>query len=63
MYNADSRPYLLSKIPNYSDIFMSYSDIFSHMMAYFQSCVTLAYSEFCYIQNPGILRTQDIFRT
>ena len=37
-----------------SDIFTSYSDIFSHFVAY---------SEPCHIQNPGIFRTQDMIRT
>ena len=32
-------------------------------MAYLELCVTLAYSEPCHIQNPGIFRTQYIFRT
>ena len=41
---------------------MSYSDMFSHIVAYLEPCVTLAYSEPCYIQNPGILRNQHIFR-
>ena len=35
---------------------MSYSNIFSHVVAYLDSCVTLEYSEPCYIQNPGIFR-------
>ena len=46
-----------------SDIFTSYSDIFSHIVAYLKFCVTLAYSEPCHIQKPGIFRTQVIFRT
>ena len=32
----------------------TYSDIFSHIVAYLE---TLAYSELCHIQNPGIFRT------
>ena len=36
---------------------------FSHIVAYLEPCVTLAYSELCHIQNPEIFRTQDIFRT
>ena len=46
----------------YSGIFTSYSDIFSHIVAYLETCVPLAYSEPCHIQNHGIFRTQDIFR-
>ena len=46
-----------------SDKFMSYSDIFSHVVAYVEPCITLAYSEPCHIQNAGIFRTRDIFRT
>ena len=32
-------------------------------MVHWEPCVTLAYSETCHIQNPGIFITQDIFRT
>ena len=32
-------------------------------MACLEPCVILAYSESSHIQNPGIFRTQDIFRT
>ena len=39
---------------------MFYSNVFSHIVAYLNSCVTPAYLEPCYIQNPGIFRTQDI---
>ena len=39
---------------------MYYSVIFSHIVAYLDYYVTLAYSEPCYIQNPCIFRTQDI---
>ena len=49
-----------------SDIFRHIhvlSDIFSYMVAYLEPCVTLAYSEPCHIQNPGIFSSQDIFRT
>ena len=42
-------------------IFTVYSD--SHIVAYLEPCVTLAYSEPCHIQNPGIFKIQDIFRT
>ena len=41
----------------------AYSDIFSHIVSYVAPCVILTYSEPCPIQNPGIFRTQDIFRT
>ena len=47
----------------YSGTFASYSDIFSHFIAYLETCVTLAYSEPYHNQNPGIFRTRDIFRT
>ena len=40
---------------------LSYTSI--HIVAYWEPCVTLAYSEPCHIQNPGIFRAQDIFRT
>ena len=32
-------------------------DIFSHIVAYLEPCVTLAYSEPCHIQNSGVFRT------
>ena len=57
-----------------SGIFMqhiqAYSDIFRHNQAYSrviktysEPCVTLAYSEFWYIQNPGMFKARGIFRT
>ena len=65
LYYTYSEPYLLSKIQKYSGIFTSYLGIFSHIyfVAYLEPCVTLAYSECCHIQNPGIFRTQNIFTT
>ena len=39
------------------------SDILRHIIVYSESCVILAYSEPCNIQNPGIFRIQDMFRT
>ena len=47
----------------YSGIFTSDSDLFSHIVAYLKPCVTFVYSKSCHIQNPGIFRTQVIFRT
>ena len=63
LYYTYSEPYLLSKIQKYSGIFTSYLDIFSHIVAYLEPCVTLAYSECYHIQNPGIFRTKNIFTT
>ena len=54
---------LVLKIQTYPGIFTSCSDIFSHILADLEPSVTLAYSEPFHIQNPGIFRTQDIFRT
>ena len=42
---------------------MSYSDILGHIVGCLEPCVTLVCSEPCHIQNPGLFRTQDIFRT
>ena len=42
---------------------MSYSDIFSYIVAYLEPYATLAYSDPCHIQNLDIFRTQDLFRT
>ena len=46
------------------------SDLFRHIEAYSgisqansEPCVTVAYSELSYIQNPGIFKTRHIFRT
>ena len=54
------------KIRHIHVLFKTYSrpiqDIFSHILAYLEPCVTLAYSKLCHIQNPGIFRNQDIFR-
>ena len=46
----------LSIIVN-SNIFTSYLDILSYIVAYLEFCVTLAYSEPYHIQNSHILRT------
>ena len=54
---------LLSYIQTYSGIFRSYSDISSQIVAYLEHCVTLAYSQPCRIQNPGIFSTSDTCRT
>ena len=63
LYDKYSQLCLLSNIQTYSDIITSYSNIISHIVAYLEPCVTLAYSDTCHIQNPGIFRTQDKFRT
>ena len=39
------------------------SDIFRHIVTYLEPYVTLACSEACYNENPGICRTKDIFKT
>ena len=43
--------------------FFNYSDTSIHIVTCLESFVTLAYSELYQIQNPGIFRAQDIFRT
>ena len=63
MHDTYSEPCLLLKIQTYSGIFTPCSDIFSHIAAYLKPFVILAYSEHFHIQNPGIFRTQDMFRT
>ena len=62
-HDTYSEPCLLLEIQTYSVISTSYSYIFSNILAYLESCAALAYSEPCYIHNPGIVRTQAIFRT
>ena len=37
--------------------------LFRHVQAYSKPCVTLAYLQPWYIQNPDIFRTTSIFRT
>ena len=63
LHDTFSEPCLLLKIETYSGIFPSCSDIFSHIVAYLEPCAILAYSGPVHIQNPGIFRAQDIFRT
>ena len=36
---------------------------FSHIAAILKPCINLGYPDPCYIQNPGIFRTHDTFRT
>ena len=62
LYDTYSEPCLLSTIQTYSGIITSYSDIFSHIVAYLEPCVALEYSEPCHIQNPGIFRIHDMFK-
>ena len=68
LYDTNQNPLYYQKW-TYSGIFTSSLDIFSHIVAYFESCVTFAYSKarHWHIENhilsPGTLRTQDIFRT
>ena len=63
LHDTYSETCLLHKIQGYSGIFTFCSDIFNHFTAYLEPFVILAYSEPFHIQNPGIFRTQDIFRT
>ena len=56
LHDTYSEPCLLLKI-------QIYSYIFSHIVAYLEPFVILAYSESFHIQNPGIFRTQYIFGT
>ena len=62
-YDTYSESCLLSLIQTYSGILTPYSEIFSHTVTSLEPCVTLTDSEPCHIQNPGINRTQDVFRT
>ena len=59
---------LLSKIQPYLDTFTSYSEIFSHIVAYLEPCITVAYSEVWHIRNPRYIQNSvkaypGIFRT
>ena len=63
LYGTNSETCLLLQIQTYTGIFTSYSDIFSHIVACLEPCVTVAYLKPCHIQNPEIFRIQDIFRT
>ena len=50
----------LSIIVN-SAILTSYSDIFSHIVAYVEPCVALAYAEPCHIQDFGTFIEPEIY--
>ena len=54
---------IFTHIPTYSDISRHNQTYSGIIQAYFEPCVTPAYSEPWYIQNPGIFKTRDIFRT
>ena len=62
LHDTYSEPCLLLKIQTYSGIFTFCSDIFSYIVAYLEPCVISTYSEPFHIQNPGIFRSQDMFR-
>ena len=42
---------------------IAYSGRLRHIQAYSELCLTLAYSELLYIQNPSIFKTRAIFTT
>ena len=44
-------------------VLLRYIQPYCHIAAYLELCVTLVYSEPCHVQNPGIFRTYDTFRT
>ena len=44
-------------------IFRHIQELFRHIQAYPRPCVTLAYLEPWYIQNPDLFRSRSIFRT
>ena len=50
---------IFRNIQVYSRSIQTYSAILWHL----KPCVTREYAELCNIQNPGIFRTQHIFRT
>ena len=43
--------------------FCHIQDLFRHIQAYLEPCVTLTYLKLWYIQNLDIFRTRSIFRT
>ena len=43
-------------------IFRHIQELFKHIQAYAKPCVTLAYLEPRYIQNPDLFRSRNIFR-
>ena len=43
---------IFSHIQTYSDMIKHIEEIFTHIQAYLEPCVTLKYSEPWYIQNP-----------
>ena len=60
LHDTYSEPCLLLKIQT----FQAYSHpVQTYWAIYLEPCVFLAYSESFHIQNPGIFRTENIFRT
>ena len=53
---------IFTYIPAYSDISRHNQANSGIIQVYSEPCVTLAYYELWYIQNPGIFKTRGIFR-
>ena len=53
---------IFTYIPAYSDISRHNQTNSGIIQTYSEPCVTLAYYELWYIQNPGIFKTRGIFR-
>ena len=59
--NVKQKPF--RQIQAHSGIIRHIQELFRHIQAYSQPCVTLAYFGPWYIQNSKIFRTRSIFRT
>ena len=51
------------QIQAHSGIIRHIQELFRHIQAYLEPCVTLTYLKLWYIQNPDMFRTRSIFRT
>ena len=61
LYDTYSEPCLLLKIQ--PELFRHIHILFSHIAAYLEPCITLAYSEPSHIRNPCVFRSKNISRT
>ena len=51
------------QIQTHSGIIRHIQELFRHIQAYLEPCLTLTYLKLWYILNPNILRARSIFRT
>ena len=59
--NVKQKPF--RQVQAHSAIIWHIQELFSHIQAYLEHCVTLTYLKLWYIQNPDTFTTESIFRT